>query len=109
VLPLNIARELALTGDPLDAARAQVLGLVNHLTPAGQALSRAVDLAERICANARSAVGNTLVVLNAISASSDAFGWEQTSAAKESVWASEDMLEGIQAFQERRTPRWTGR
>jgi enoyl-CoA hydratase len=109
VLPLNIARELALTGDPLDAARAQVLGLVNHLTPAGQALSRAVDLAERICANARLAVGNTLGVLNAMSASSDALGWEQTSAAKESVWASEDMLEGIQAFQESRPPQWTGR
>lgn len=107
-LPLNIARELVLTGDPLDAARAHNLGLVNHVTPAGEALPRAAALAERICANAPSAVRHTLGVVNAMAATSDPLGWAQTSAAKESVWASPDMQEGIEAFRERRAPRWTG-
>jgi enoyl-CoA hydratase/carnithine racemase len=107
-LPLNIARELVLTGDTLDAARAHVLGLVNHLTPTGQARARAVALAERICANAPTAVRHALDVVNATAATGDPLGWAQTRAAKESVWASEDMQEGIQAFRERRAPRWTG-
>jgi len=107
-LPLNVARELALTGEPLDAIRAHTLGLVNHVTPAGQALHRAVELAERISANAPVAVRQTLGVVNAMAAASDALGWSQTNAAKESVWASQDMQEGILAFRDRRAPRWSG-
>jgi enoyl-CoA hydratase/carnithine racemase len=108
VLPLNIARELALTGEPLDAARAQRLGLVNHVTTDGQALVGALALAERICANAPTAVRHALAVINAVAATDDPMGWAQTSAAKQSVWASDDMQEGLRAFRERRSPRWSG-
>ena len=107
-LPLNIAREMALTGEPLDAARARDLGLVNHVTPDGQALPRAVELAEHICANAPTAVRRALDVINTLAATTDPLGWAQTDAAKQSVWATDDMQEGIQAFRERRSPQWTG-
>src|SRR5437870_12238631 len=55
-LPRNVALEIALTGDPIDADRAYNLGLVNELVDPGQALDKAVALAERICANAPLAV-----------------------------------------------------
>src|SRR5581483_3043852 len=48
--------EIALTGDPIDAERAYNLGLVNELVEPGQALDKALALAERICANAPLAV-----------------------------------------------------
>src|SRR5680860_1376855 len=50
-LPLNVAMELALTGDPIDAERAYALGFVNVLVDAGGAVDGALALAERICAN----------------------------------------------------------
>ena len=46
-LPLNIAREMLLTGDPLDAERAWSLGLVNRLVEPGTAEQAALELAER--------------------------------------------------------------
>ena len=52
-LPLNVAREIVLTGDPIDAVRAERHGLVNALTEAGGALEGALALAERICATRR--------------------------------------------------------
>src|ERR1700735_2436865 len=48
-LPPHIARQLILTGRPLDAARAYELGLVNVLSPPGQAEERALELAQDVC------------------------------------------------------------
>jgi enoyl-CoA hydratase len=51
-LPLNIAMEAALTGEPLTAELAHRHGLVNRTTPRGQALAGALELADQIIANA---------------------------------------------------------
>ena len=51
-LPFNVAMELALTGDPIDAARAHHFGLVNQLCEPGEALGTARELAGRIEASA---------------------------------------------------------
>src|SRR3954452_18722674 len=64
LLPVNIARELLLTGDPMTAERAWSLGLVNELTDAGGAVAGALTVAERICANAPTAVRATLGALD---------------------------------------------
>ena len=48
VLPRNIAMELALTGDPIDAERAHALGLVDRLAEPGEALSVALELADAV-------------------------------------------------------------
>ena len=50
-IPLAVALELTLTGDPIDAGRAQSLGLINQVVPAAQVLDAAVALAERIARN----------------------------------------------------------
>ena len=62
-LPLNVARELMLTGDPIDADRAERLGFVNRVVPAGAALDEAVALAQRICRNGPVGVRETMKVL----------------------------------------------
>jgi enoyl-CoA hydratase/carnithine racemase len=64
VLPANVAREMLLTGENLDAARAERLGFVNTLTEPGQALPGALALAARVCANAPLAVRESLSVVN---------------------------------------------
>ena len=107
-LPLNIAREMMLTGEPLTADRAHAVGFVNHLTPSGGALERAITLANSVCTNSPLAVRHALGVVNTTTAVSDPIGWSETRKAKEAVWSSDDLQEGIEAFRDRRRPEWTG-
>jgi len=50
------ALELLWTGDPITARQAESIGLVNHVTPDGEALSRATELAQRIAAKPTQAI-----------------------------------------------------
>jgi enoyl-CoA hydratase len=108
-LPANLARELLLTGEPIDAGRAREAGLVNVVTESGGAVPAAVALGERICANAPVAVQASLVAVNRWLAAAEEFGWQVTADAVAAIGASEDYREGIAAFLERRPARWTGR
>lgn len=107
-LPLNIAKEMLLTGDPLTAERAHQLGLVNVLTDAGEAVEGAVALAERICLNAPVSVRESLSALEQMNSADDPEAWRVTEHAMEVTFASADTAEGIAAFFERRPPKWTG-
>jgi enoyl-CoA hydratase len=108
-LPANLARELLLTGEPIDADRAREAGLVNVVTEPGGAVPAAVALGERICTNAPVAVQASLVAVNRWLAAAEEFGWQVTADAVAAIGASEDHREGIAAFLEKRPPRWTGR
>ena len=108
-LPLNLARELILTGEPISASRAYAAGFVNTLVPTGEARTEAVRLAQRICANAPVAVRASLAAVNEAAAAADESGWESTERAKRMIAGSEDTAEGIRAFFERRSPEWSGR
>ena len=108
-LPANLARELLLTGEPIDADRAREAGLVNVVTEPGGAVPAAVALGMRICANAPVAVQASLVAVNQWLAAAEECGWQVTADAVAAIGASEDHREGIAAFLEKRPPRWTGR
>jgi enoyl-CoA hydratase/carnithine racemase len=109
VLPLNLARELIVTGTPIDAQRGYEAGFVNAVTEPGGALAGALELAERICANAPLSVQACLGVVNGLQRRLDEEGWSATTAAGRSLTGTADMQEGIQAFLQKRKPRWTGR
>jgi enoyl-CoA hydratase/carnithine racemase len=108
-LPVNVARELLLTGQRLGAERAERLGFVNVLTDDGRALAGALELAGQICANAPVSVRATLAAVEEALTHDDDRGWAATAAAIETVSASDDAREGVTAFAEKRPPRWTGR
>jgi enoyl-CoA hydratase len=108
-IPLNIAMELALTGDPISAQQAHHHGLVNRLVEPGKALDGAIALAEQICANAPVAVrASRNVVLTATNAPDDV-GWKMSLEGMAAAMSSEDFGEGLTAFIEKRPPRWKGR
>ncbi len=107
-LPLNIARQILLTGDPITADRAHQLGLVNEVAEDGEALSSAMALAQRIVLNSPVSVQESLVAMNKSFRQADDAGWEDTETAFAAVLQSADMAEGIASFFERRSPQWTG-
>ncbi|TQM37490.1 enoyl-CoA hydratase-related protein [Pseudonocardia cypriaca] len=107
-LPLNVARELLLTGDPLPATRAYELGLVNRLTESGGAVAEALVMAERIASRAPIAVRETLRAIEAAYDTGDEQGWAETGVARDRARASADSVEGVAAFLEKRAARWTG-
>ena len=108
-IPVNIAMECTLTGDPIDAARAHHFGLVNRLVEPGQALDEAISLAEQICANAPVAVRESRkIVLEATNAPDDV-GWKMSAEGMGVAMRSEDFSEGLTAFIEKRPPVWKGR
>ena len=108
-IPLNIAMELALTGDPIDATRAHHFGLVNRLVEPGEALSAAVALAEQVCANAPVAVRETRKIVLEATHADDEIGWKMSMEGMAKAMSSEDFSEGLTAFIEKRPPQWTGR
>lgn len=110
-LPPNVAREMLLTGENLTAERAERLGFVNVLTEPGGALAGAIELADRINANAPLAVRESLAVVNAEINPDETDAWARSNAAHARLLASDDLREGLEAFfaRPRRTPQWRGR
>jgi enoyl-CoA hydratase len=108
-VPRALALELLLTGDPIDAARAAEIGLVNRVVPEGGALEAAIELAERIAANGPLAVVATKQIAHQGGDWSPEQRWDQAAALTLPVFASADAREGARAFAEKRPPVWQGR
>jgi enoyl-CoA hydratase len=109
VLPRNIAMELALTGDPIDAERAHALGLVNRLAEPGEALSVALELADAVAVNGPLALAATKRVLTESVDWPDSEFFARQGEIVGPVMSSEDAREGATAFAEKRAPVWRGR
>ncbi len=107
-VPLALATEMAITGDPIDAPRALQLGLVNRVVPADQVLDEALALAARIAANGPLAVKNTLRMVREAGDLGEDAAWTRNFELAMEVFASKDSIEGATAFAEKREPKWTG-
>jgi enoyl-CoA hydratase len=108
-LPMAIALELAMTGDPINAERAHALGLVNKVVSAEYLLDEAIALAERIAANAPLAVRYSKRVMKRAADLPESEGWAINAEAVGVVFSSADAMEGPIAFAEKRGPNWQGK
>ncbi len=108
-IPYAAAMRLMLTGEPIDAAEALRVGLVNEVVPAAEVMPRAMAIAERVARNgplAVQAVKRTVVGTSGLPLA-EAYLLED--AAKREVLATDDAKEGPLAFMQKREARYTGR
>jgi enoyl-CoA hydratase len=108
-IPMAVALELLLTGEPIPAQRAAELGLVNRVTEEGGALEQALELARVIAENGPLAVAVTKQIARSSQDWTLEEGWQRQDELIAPVFLSEDAQEGATAFAERRAPVWKGR
>lgn len=105
-IPLAAALEIGLLGEPVTAARAQHLGLVNRVVPGESLAAVAEELAERVAGHGPLAVRTTRNLMWATAVDGAASSWARTGAQLAAPALAAEMREGIAAFVEKRPPRW---
>ena len=104
---LHNASEMVLLGEPIDAARAERLGLVNRVVPHADLAGTVDSYVDKLLTKSSVALAMAKRALR------DAVGdqFEKALARSEHVYLtelveSEDMVEGVQSFMEKRPPSW---
>jgi len=109
-LPLNLVKEMFFTAAPLDAARAKEWLVLNHLVPEAEVEAFSMDLAEQMASKAPLAVA---VIKEQLRVLTDfqpvaAQVYERIQGLRRDVYDSQDYLEGLAAFTEKRPPAFDG-
>ena len=102
--------ELAFTGKDISAERAREIGLVNDVAADAEGVHKAAHaLAAEIAANSPIAVQGTKAVLAANEGRTVAEGLDYVATWNAGMLASDDLVEAMTAFMEKRPPKFTGR
>jgi enoyl-CoA hydratase/carnithine racemase len=109
LMPSSLAMEILFTGDPIDAAEAWRTGLVSRVVPAQDLLTTAELLAEKICGNGPLALRACKEINRKARTLTIDQGTTLFEPLAHKVLNSEDTMEGIVAFLEKRKPVWKGK
>ncbi len=108
-IPYTIAADMLLTGRTMTAEEAHRYGLIGYVTPDGQALDKAMEIATRIARNGPVAVQAILRALRETECLPEKEALPIEAKIGMRVFASEDAKEGPRAFAEKRKPEFKGR
>lgn len=108
-IPLSVALEMLLTGDPIAAERAERLGLVNRVVPEGEAYDGALELAERVVERAPLGVRRAKEAAYRGMDQTLEQGLRTEELLSRLLAGTADLEEGAKAFLERRQPQWKAR
>ena len=99
---------MVLTGEAIDAATAERIGLVNRVVPADRLLEEAKALARKILDKSPVAIALAKSCLRAAQEMPLSQGLSYETAAFAIAGATQDKVEGMTAFLEKRKPAWKG-
>jgi len=105
---LGWASEMIYTGEAIDAATAERIGLVNRVVPADRLLEETKALARKILEKGPAAIALAKACLRASVEMPLSAGLDFETAAFGVVGSTHDKEEGMRAFIEKRKPAWTG-
>src|SRR5439155_7617090 len=100
------AMEMLLTGDLIDAHTALAWGLVNRVVPAAQLDAAVADLAKQIAAKPRQTVADGKRAFYQQLELGLEGAYELASKVNACSFASDEGKEGMNAFLEKRSPKW---
>ena len=103
------ALELSISGDMVDAATALQIGLVSRVVPADALAKEAADYAARLAALPTVAIGEAKALLRDALSSDLGTALRREAEAQARMGKTEDHIEGVTAFSEKREPRFRGR
>lgn len=109
IIGVPLAKEFILTGRRMGAQEAKAAGLVNHLVPAGQARAKALEIAATIADNGPIAVRQAKKAIARGTETDLETGMILAIEAYNNTITTEDRLEGVRAFNEKRKPRFKGK
>jgi enoyl-CoA hydratase len=103
------AKQYLLTGDPLSAAEAERIGLVNRVVPAAALADEAMAFAARLAAGAPLAVRYTKLAVNKLVKDALNVAFDASTALELVTFQSDDHREALAAIREKRPPQFKGR
>lgn len=109
LIGIGQAKKLIYTSKRLTAEEAQEYGIVEDVVPAGEVLEHAVSLAEQIVKNGPIALKQAKTAINRGTEVDLATGLEIEHLSYQGTLHTEDRLEGLQAFKEKRRPVYRGK
>jgi enoyl-CoA hydratase/carnithine racemase len=104
----TVAADMLLSGDPIDGVRAERVGLLTRLVDADQLEAQTNALVRRLADNAPLSLRAMKAMLAALVPTFQPRDLERFDAERMAISRSQDMREGLQAFFQRRPPRFTG-
>ena len=104
-----LAKQYLLTGDPIDAAEAHRIGLINFVSPNGEVVDDAIAYATKLAAKAPLAVQYTKVAVNKLLKDAANTAFDAATALELLTFQSEDHPEALAAIAEKREPKFKGR
>jgi len=103
------AKEIILTGTPFSADEAMAWGLVNRVFEPAELLTAAIETAQTIAANGPIATRQAKKAVSMASQTGTHIGYRYEIEAYNRMVPTEDRLEGVRAFNEKRPPDFKGK